>query len=104
MDDEEGGCRVKKIYKYDVEVNDTFEVEMPDGAEILTVQVQHQQPVIWALVETNNKTVKRFFRLIGTGNPIEMDEQESLNHIGTFQITGGALVFHLFERHQMIFG
>jgi hypothetical protein len=86
--------RMQTVYKYPIEMHDNFLVELPIGAYVLTVQVQHGTPYIWALVDTESPTELRPFRLLGTGHPIE---QPLTRYIGTFQLNGGALVFHLFE-------
>ncbi len=82
------------VYKYPIIAKDYFDIAMPSGAKILTVQVQLSNPCIWALVNPDNKAEIRRFRLAGTGHWINED---NLEYIGTFQISGGSLVFHLFE-------
>lgn len=83
------------IYKYPVEIADEFWVEMPTGARILTVQVQNGEPFIWAQVETTAPYEPRGFRVVGTGHPMS-DAEMGMPYVGTFQLEGGALVFHLF--------
>lgn len=86
---------MKTIWKFPVPLQDVVEIEMPQDAHILDVQTQQNAPVIWALVWPDAVKVRRTFRVIGTGHPVE--RAEDLEYIGTFQIHGGALVFHLFE-------
>ena len=43
------------------------EVEMPEGAEVLTVQIQYNEPTMWFKCETKNKMEKRNFIIAGTG-------------------------------------
>lgn len=90
-----------KIWKYPIPVQDDIQIEMPKGARVLTVQRQGDLPefggpCLWALVNPEAKKEIRQFRLAGTGHPI--DHAEKLTYIGTFQMEGGALVFHLFEK------
>lgn len=40
----------RQIWKYPVHLTGEFGAHMPQDAEILTVQVQHGQPQMWALV------------------------------------------------------
>ena len=87
----------KIIWKYDCAVNDVVTIEMPVGAEILTVQSQHGNPRIWALVDPNNSTEKRYFEMFGTGHPINCDGGITKKYIGSFQLYDGDLIFHLFE-------
>ena len=87
---------IKRIYKYTIPVEDSFPLELPQGAKILTVQEQHGKPQIWALVDPENPTETREFCVVGTGHPIDEDEV-TLDYIGTFQLFGGNFVGHLFE-------
>lgn len=82
------------VYKYPIALQDEFAVHLPVGARVLCVQVQRGQPFIWAHhTAESTKVVPRRFRLAGTGHPIVGDWR----YVGTFQLEGGALVFHLFE-------
>jgi hypothetical protein len=85
-----------KVYKYEVPLADDFAIEMPMGAQILSFQVQNGGPVLWALVDPDARHMKRHFRLAGTGHKIDQAPAD-LRFIGTVQLQGGALVFHLFE-------
>lgn len=80
------------IWKFPVEVTDAFSVKMPEGARILSVQVQGRRPVMWAVVDPGSPLHARRFRLYGTGHPTAIEQDR---FIGTFQLE--ALVFHLFE-------
>lgn len=86
---------MKTIWKYTVHW-DEFTLEMQRGAQVLSVQVQDGVPRMWAIVDPGAATETRHFRLVGTGHTI--NDTEELRFIGTFQIHGGELVFHLFER------
>ena len=59
-----------KVFKYPVPANDYFYLDLPRGAKILTVQIQNSRPQIWVLVNPNNPTEIRNFRLAGTDDPI----------------------------------
>lgn len=83
------------IYKYSVPITDEFELALPLGAHILAFQNQDNEPVIWALVNSENEMVKRKFAIRGTGNPIESSTADDV-YIGTIQTQMG-LVWHLFE-------
>lgn len=92
-----GGVKEKVIYKYPCELEDSFIIEMPKGAEILSVQVQHGHPFLWALVEPDVEKEERRFQLFGTGHIIHWGLLAKVKFIGTFQLSGGMIVFHLFE-------
>jgi hypothetical protein len=74
--------------------NDLFTIEMPASAEILSLQMQFNEPQIWALVTPGADMEIRRFRVAGTGHPID---EQAIRFVGTFQFAGGALIFHVFE-------
>jgi hypothetical protein len=81
------------VYKY--EVTPHGGVELPIGAEILTVQAQGEKAYLWAKVDTTQtKTEIRRIRCYGTGHKMSNDFKK---YIGTFQLYDGTLVFHAFE-------
>ena len=85
---------MKKIYKYALPIDDYLTIPLPQGAEILKVDMQNNVPWMWALVDPEKPPEMRNFRLVGTGHPIK---EENLKFIDTFQMHEGSLVFHLFE-------
>ena len=84
------------VHKFPVPVGNYFDVELPAGAKVLTVDVQRGHAQLWALVETEHRTETRRFRFAGTGHPIE-EKIEDLRFVNTFQVEGGSLIFHIFE-------
>ena len=85
-----------KIYKYEVLASDTFTIDMPKGARILAVQTQgDSKACIWSIVDETASPVPRRFALRGTGH--DASGLEHASYVGTFQIAGGSLVFHLFD-------
>ena len=85
---------MKTIWKYDVGA-DIFSLEMPKGAQILTIQMQGDSPQLWAMVDPKVEHELRRFVTYGTGHPIP--NSDDLTYISTIQGYNGALVFHLFE-------
>lgn len=83
---------MKTIWKFTLEPNCTL--EMPIGAEILTVQKQNGRPQIWALVDPYADNEEREFEAYGTGQDLP-DSPGA--YVGASQLNGGALVFHVFE-------
>ncbi len=82
------------VWKYPFDIADKFELLMPDGAEVLLVDSQGPlNPCVWARVDTDAPRVKRRFELRGTGH----DCSGVGKHLGSLQLRGGSLVFHLFE-------
>lgn len=84
---------MKAIWKYPLAVTDEQTVNMKQGAEILCVQVQDGVPCLWAVIDDVLPGRLRSFRLYGTGHPVD----DLGRYVGTFQLHGGSLVFHLFE-------
>ena len=86
---------MKTIWKYDIPIEANFEITMPRNAKFLSIQVQFDKPVVWYLVDTNEKETKRIFKLFGTGHTIIDDNW--LKYRGTFQTIDGTFIGHVFE-------
>lgn len=89
---------MKTIHKYPVEILDRSIIEMPVGAEILSVHTQGGKPMVWAIVDSEANVEQRYMELFGTGHPIPVDIGIDRKFIGTFLIGNDSHVFHLFER------
>lgn len=90
---------MQKVWKYPIpEFNeleeDCFTVQMPQYAEILTVQTQYGKPCIWALVDPAAPLTSRTFRVAGTGHGLVYD---LMKYVGTFQLQAGKFIGHVFE-------
>lgn len=81
------------VWKFPIPIADEFVIAMPRKAEILFVSTQHEQGCLWARVVPERDQEQRNFKLRGTGHPVDMD----CEHVGSFVLAGGDLVFHLFE-------
>ncbi|HEY6143710.1 MAG TPA: hypothetical protein VIV55_09900 [Flavobacterium sp.] len=71
-------------------------IVMPEGAELLTVQIQDRNPVLWALMNPFNKKIERFFQLFQTGEAICSNNNEYV-YISSFQLVKQGASFHVFE-------
>lgn len=80
------------IHKYQFEIADEIEIEMPIGSEILSIQIQDGKPTMWARVNTDMQKAKRIFLVYGTGH--EMNPKFVYAHIATIQFNGS--VWHIF--------
>lgn len=93
---------MKTIWKYETSIVDKFTIEMPYGAEILSVMApayKFKTPVIYAIVDVKEKVLEeRFFEIFGTGQPMSVDMGVERKYIGTYQLLEGGFVGHLFER------
>jgi DNA-directed RNA polymerase subunit RPC12/RpoP len=85
------------VYKYPLPTDSDFEIQLPMGAQILTVQAQKGTPCIWAIADTDALLTTRRLCLRGTGHAFKGNEGK---YIGTFQLDNGALVFHVFEERK----
>lgn len=86
----------KTIWKYELKTTDVQQVYMPIGAEILTVQTQLERPCLWALVDPQAEKETRGIMIYGTGHPVPTEPYPH-KYIGTYQLSDGSLVFHVFE-------
>jgi hypothetical protein len=82
------------IYKYPVSAG-RFSVEMPKGARVLSVAMQHGDMQMWALVDPRSPKERRQFAVFATG--VEIFDDYVGHFVGTFLLYGGTLVFHLFD-------
>jgi hypothetical protein len=84
---------VTEIWKYPIDISQApLAISMPFGARILTLQVQHGVPCLWALVNPTATKVARPFVVVGTGHKTPRHAGE---YVGTWQ--DGPYVWHLFE-------
>lgn len=83
------------IWKYPLEIMDTQFLELPVGAEILSVQVQNGQLVCWAIFDKLTARIEqRIVYIFGTGNPIRDNDVKGKLFLGTVQM--GLFVWHVF--------
>lgn len=88
----------RKIFKYQIPKLECeygwITIEMPEDAEVISVQTQNGIGCIWAIVNEYNPGENKLFYVAGTGQ--ELPLIEDLKFIGTFQQSNFA--WHLFER------
>lgn len=84
-----------RIWKFPIGIVDLQNLLMPEGAEILTAQVQEGGLFLWALVNPAAPAQRRVIEILGTGFEIADAERK---HIATAQMADGSLVWHVFER------
>lgn len=93
---------MRSIFKYDIVNTGNGVIEGPI-TKLLTAQVQHGTIVVWAEVDTEAENVKYQIVPIGTGWPLDapVGEQcilDTHQYIGTVQLAGGSLVFHVYAQ------
>jgi hypothetical protein len=87
----------RSVWKFPLFVVGSQEIDMPEGADIVSAQLQNGVPTLWALVDPAEEFEKRIFEIYGTGHPIAGEDKEFLVFVGTVQ--QGSLVWHIFERN-----
>ena len=97
---------MKTIWKYPLVEEPEQTIEMPEGANILSVQCLANLPMLWAMVDTDKKKTKRLIEVYPTGVEIEDKPAILRKYIGTYQRRyldpkhqdkGITLVWHVFE-------
>lgn len=69
------------------------DVKMPTVSVVLALQVQHDVPTLWAMVDPKTSVVTKTFEWVGTGQEVPYGGK----YVGTIQLHGGEFVFHLYE-------
>ena len=85
-----------RIWKYEIQVEDEFTVEMPRLAQVIHVAVQDGTPCMWARVNPAAEMTTRTFHVHGTGHRVD----PTMVHLGSFILLGGRFVGHLFESRE----
>jgi hypothetical protein len=74
-----GDNQMKTIYKYPVHIQSGQFISLPQGAEILDIQKQHQSWQLWAMVETDQTTFCTYkVSVVPTG--IELTNEHRVEH------------------------
>jgi hypothetical protein len=84
----------KTVWKYPLEATDDQYISAPDGAQVLSVQIQHGQPCLWMLVDPDKATRTYHVKTFGTGHPINFNN--GFIFAGTYQLAGGNFIGHVF--------
>lgn len=92
---------MKKIYKYTLAVADTQKITVPmldDSTgfkdQVLMVDTQKGRPFLWCMVDDKLPVRDIVIHTVGTGHPIP--DVSKKYHIGSYMISDGSLVFHVF--------
>jgi len=93
-----------RVFKYKLNLADRQTLQLPRASSILSVMEQHNNIVLYALVDDENaehndvEAVELF--IVGTGQPfMYADESEFIGSVSTYD---GDLVWHIFRRvHTM---
>lgn len=86
------------IYKYPLPAVGRNHLNMPAGAKLLTVQLQHGVPTVWAVV-SDEPIESRVIDLRMTGETLPPDPGE---YIATVQMQDGNFVLHAFDVTEVL--
>lgn len=81
-----------RIWKWSLTTAFEHDLDLPTGAQLLTLQLQGDNPTLWFLCDANAPVIRRRLVIYGTGWPLPDSPGQ---YLGTFQ--AGALVWHVFE-------
>lgn len=75
------------------------EIVLPEGAELLTVQIQERVPVLWALINPFNVKTTRVFEVHQTGDALLgiTNNKTNYKYISSFQCEKTKTAHHIFE-------
>ena len=85
------------VWKYELAITGLAQsFEMPSGAEVVHVGLQHGRPTMWVQVEPDAVAERRTFKVLGTGEKVIGNPMEA-SHLGTVLFLHDQLVWHIFE-------
>lgn len=97
-----------KIFKYPLGITDNQTIKLPRGAHILSVMNQHDNIVLYALVnDDEKKNVSVSIKIVGTGHSVNfpicspMFVNDAYKFLGTVSLYGGELMFHVFYKEDV---
>lgn len=90
---------MRKIFKYEVPIKETFELSMPTDAQILRVEDVDGRFYLWAVVDPDSERVEtRLFECYKTGQPIDTN-MDDLKYLGCCKLfIMQELCLYVFER------
>ena len=90
---------MRTIWKYPIQILPSlgFIIRMPKEARFLSVQTQGDSPQMWFTVDTDLEIEDRKFFVVETGEEIPKELFTVADYLGTFRLSKGDLVLHLFE-------
>ena len=88
---------MQTIYKYQFSVADTVTLLLPDGASIVKIGLQDNEPgfgrlVLWAIVNTEHPKVPYTIYCRGTGRPMPEQAGKYMD-----SVMDGPFVWHVFD-------
>jgi hypothetical protein len=87
----------KQIWKYII-LPEVITHLIPKNAKVLHADEQQENIYVWVEVDPSAEMEERSFEAFGTGDPIPHEEGVERKYISTCKLSGGTLVFHIYER------
>lgn len=88
---------MRTVYKYPLEITDEQEITAAKGWRPLAVQKQGNDCYLWAEVDDQARLVPHKVYVHGTGHQLDPN---AIHYVGTLQLAGGALIFHVFTEDE----
>lgn len=89
-------CRM--VYKFELPFDGTNEINLPKNAKILRIEWQRSSVYLWALINPENSTEKRYFYGALTGEKLPPEIAEcNPRYINSIFPDAHAFVVHYFE-------
>lgn len=88
------------IHKYQLPIQETYTLELPEGYEIIRVDAIEGLCWLWAVVETTEDHPKQkcYLEMYKTGQPFKTDDKDSIFFLGSCKIfIGQELCLYVFE-------
>lgn len=86
------------VWKAVLRPTDMQKIMVPIGAEMLCAREQDGQICVWYRCNPSAPMEAREIAIVGTGRPAPSGADD--RYLGTAALSGGALMFHVFERQQ----
>lgn len=95
---------MRTVWKYAIPAEVTFTLDMPGDRTFLTLDKQGESPHIWVEVDPDSEPFERRFHIVGTGEPLPttLKPRHELAYRGSWQMSGGMFVFHLYEEVHVV--
>jgi len=89
----------KAIWKYTLLPQTKQEMILPLNSKILSVKVQHEEIVLYALVDPDETSIETVdIIILGTGHKIADESIRDYVFLDTVKMNNGHLMFHVFYR------
>lgn len=82
---------MKTLYKYPI---DQETILLPEGAEILHIGLQNDEPFVWAIIDPEIKLMRCYLFVFGTGVFLPANEMEFIKTLICYK---GSIVLHIFK-------